>query len=153
MAMQFNLFNLGDALDPDKRRAHAERGSTLIGNNNVDHGLKQLQALSASHGFDYLMVIWPRFADAIVHTAPHRRGEAIARARQVPFAPLLPYFIAHYQRYTQQRNQDGKPVLTPAELYTTAGDGMHPNELGAQVGADAMAEILRSLRVEPGSSR
>ncbi len=123
-----------------------ELNRKAIGQDNVRAGLPELQRLATKHGFKTSIVIWPRFDESEVNensfpTNPDSKKlvvEEVAEDLGIPTFRLSEYFRSdHAKRCGPSADQRPHGCLNLRRLYTI-GDGMHPSELGAEVGAHAI---------------
>jgi lysophospholipase L1-like esterase len=137
LAVSTNLFEFRAATDPD---AYVKRHCRAIEENNVVGALRRMAILSRDEGFKVMIAVWPAFVDgaivdrhAMVDEPDRLFVEIVSQDCGLPCFRLSPYF----REDLRHRGGD------PSRLYTI-GDVMHPNPLGAEVGADAIASILNS---------
>lgn len=134
--VRFDWFRYGADVDPGRWNGRA------IGEDNVPAGLARLRALADAHGFDPLVVVWPRFTDvAVVDPLPLPSGdelvvERLAAVRGVPVARLSPFF---------ERDRAGRTGSPSPRLLYTQKDFMHPSAEGARVAAGAIDALLDEL--------
>ena len=80
--LRLNLFDYGIQEDPVRWNQQA------IGDNNVVQALPRLKALAMHHGFQTMIVIWPRFTDDEIldlHSIPES-PRRISDPTSVPYA-------------------------------------------------------------------
>ncbi len=148
-AVQWNLFGFGSTTSAEERtRQHAN----VIGDDNVATGLRLFKELADAHGFSPQIAVWPTFLeDEIVDrdlsdpTNPkvstasepvELEVERIARENALPIHRLSGHFRTSYQAENPDRSKG-----SPNDFFTS-DDQMHPNALGREVAAEALAAII-----------
>ena len=139
VSIQWNLFHFGAEADPVRWNQEA------IGDNNVIEGLRRFRELADRHGFQPLVVIWPRFLnDRIVDVcfmpegSEHLVVEHLAAIYDIPSVRLSEFFRRHHVESGSATNP---------RLRYTLGDELHPSREGARVAAEALRQILTDLSV------
>lgn len=150
-----NMLGLGDSLDAPSR---LKANQAAMGDNNVIEGFTLLKELAAEHNFEILVAFWPQFGDRAIlephapHQSPHdplSQAEIWANELGLTSFRLSAYFVDHFEQLKRERaikagsGSASNARLTPRWSYTT-GDGVHPNELGAEVAAKALADWIRT---------
>jgi len=125
-----------------------------IGENNVQVALSRLRQLADEHGFAVQIVIWPDFTNQGIDDidgrdnfpATENQGwrqngpdgpmviEQLAKQHGFETTRISSYFKTDFDRQ--------KMSSSPASVYTT-GDGMHPNERGCSVAAQALLDVIQ----------
>jgi hypothetical protein len=154
VVLRTDLFGLRFRIDTDYR---LKRHSRLL-KDSAERALARLKELSETHGFDLLIVIWPRFgndvrvlqADEDLYPAGEiqkfRRIQEICRRGALPCRPLAPYFVQHYNRLAAVSGPGWSN--SPNQIYTI-GDTCHPNDYGAEGAAAAIEDLLREKKFLP----
>ena len=125
-ALKFNWFQFAAEANPGKRNSQA------IGDNNVVDGLRLLRELANQHGFQVLIVPWPKFTDTQIGY-PNPSGppplliERLAGMNGLPIEKIVDAF---------------ESVPNPRLEFTANGDEMHPNRLAADAVAKRLKELL-----------
>lgn len=146
IAVRTNLFNLGNY------QALMQKHRELL-RSSVEKGIKELKDLSLKHGFDLLVVVWPRFSNTNRHVKdlgefyPFRYQlshlaavEDICKRYRIDQYELAHYFIEDYNNKLSALNQAWLP--SSLNVTYTIGDTCHPNEYGSGVAARALETIL-----------
>lgn len=135
--VQLNLFHFRAEADPVSWNKDA------IGDNNVAEGLRRYRRLADSHGFQPLIVIWPRFLDDRITDVcfmPQNKEELVverlAAMHNIPSVRLSKYFRRHRAESTGSMNP---------RLHYSSGDELHPSPEGARVAAEVLKRILSDL--------
>lgn len=138
-SIKLNLFNFKAEADPIRWNKDA------IGDNNVAEGLGRFRELADSHGFQPLIVIWPRFLDdhiTDVCLMPKDSSrlvvEYLAAMYNIPAVRLSEYFQRHLA--------ESAGSVNPRLLYSS-GDELHPSPEGCRVTAEALKQILAALDI------
>jgi len=136
-SVELNLFGFGLEADPARWNKEA------IGDNNVAEGLRRFRELADRHGFQPLVVIWPRFLDdriADVCFMPKSDEqlvvEHLAAMYDIPSVRFSEFFRRHRARLVETVNP---------RLHYTLGDELHPSAEGARVAAEALEQVLADL--------
>ncbi|MEO2026559.1 MAG: SGNH/GDSL hydrolase family protein [Fuerstiella sp.] len=140
LSLRANLYGFRDQWEPHP--LHRITGFEGFG---VREGLKKMVDLSDKYGFNTMIAIWPSFETAIedrhvcVDDSDRLVVERIAEEFRVPTFRLSDYFQKDYLTRTSGLKRE---YPSPRSVYTF--DGMHPNETGAMIAADALTSILNS---------
>jgi Flp pilus assembly protein TadD/lysophospholipase L1-like esterase len=136
-SVRLNLFHFAAEVDP------ARWNQAAIGDNNVAEGLRRFRELADLHGFEPLVVIWPRFLDdRIADVCFMPRGseqlvvEHLAAMHDIPSVRLSAFF----RRHRAESAGDENP-----RLHYSLGDELHPSDEGCRVAAEALKQILTDL--------
>jgi len=136
-SVQLNLFGFGAEADPVRWNQDA------IGDNNVAEGLRRFRELADRHGFQPLVVIWPRFLnDRITDVCfmPQNKGplvvEHLAAMYDIPSVRLSEFFRRH--------RADSAGMVNP-RLHYSSGDELHPSPEGARIVAEALKQLVADL--------
>ena len=135
--IQCNLFHYGIETDPVSWNKKA------IGDNNVVDGLERFAGLARDHGFKPLIAVWPRFLNRdivdvcfIGDNKERLIVEQLAASHQIPCVRLSKYFRVHHEESAGDTNP---------RLEYTCGDELHPSQLGCQIAAQALTQIVEDL--------
>jgi Flp pilus assembly protein TadD len=133
-SVRLNLFHFGAEADP------ARWNQKALGDNNVAEGLRRFRELADRHGFEPLVVIWPRFLDdRITDMCFMPEGSAqlvvehLAAMNTIPSVRLSEFFQRHHAASADAAN--------PRQYYTL-GDELHPSATGCRIAAEALRQIL-----------
>jgi Flp pilus assembly protein TadD/lysophospholipase L1-like esterase len=136
-SIRLNLFHFGAEADPVRWNRDA------IGDNNVAEGLRRCRQLADRHGFQPLVVIWPRFLDDRIEDICFmpRGGEQLvvehlAAMHDVPSVRLSEFFRQHLS---------GSAGAVNPRLCYSSGDELHPSPEACRVAAEALNQILADL--------
>jgi Flp pilus assembly protein TadD/lysophospholipase L1-like esterase len=136
-SVQLNLFGFGAEADPVRWNKDA------IGDNNVAEGMRRFRELADRHGFQPLVVIWPRFLNdriADVCFMPQDKEqlvvEYLAAMHNIPSVRLSEFYRRHHT--------ESAGTVNP-RLHYSSGDELHPSAEGARVAAEALKQILVDL--------
>ncbi len=137
ICLQWNLFDFTAEREPVRWNQGA------IGDNNVPEGLQRLRQLADRHGFEPVVVVWPRFLDDRITDVPFMPGSAgelvierLAAMHGIPSARLSPFF---------ERHRSAAATPPNPRLRYTSGDELHPSEEGCRIAAGALKRILDDL--------
>lgn len=143
-SIRLNLFNFGAEVDPVRWNQQA------IGDNNVTEGLRRYRQLADRHGFQPLVVIWPRFLDDRItdvcfmpRNSEQLVVEYLAAMHGIPTFRLSKVFRQHRAKLNGEVNP---------RLRYSSGDELHPSVEGARVTAEALKKILADLQAGRVSS-
>jgi Flp pilus assembly protein TadD/lysophospholipase L1-like esterase len=141
--IRLNLFHFGAEADPVRWNRRA------IGDNNVTEGLRRFRELADRHGFQPLVVIWPRLLDdRIVDVCFMPQGseqlvvEHLASMYTIPSVRLSEFFRRHQAR--------SAGAMNPRRYYSQ-GDELHPSATGCRVAAEALKQILADPDLDQSS--
>ncbi|HIL71653.1 MAG TPA: hypothetical protein EYG38_17610, partial [Verrucomicrobia bacterium] len=135
VSIQMNLFGFEAEADP------VAWNKTAIGDNNVVEGLRRFRQLANQHGFQPLVVVWPRFLNDRLEDPLFIPGsdtrlivEHLAADNQIPSVRLSRFF-------REDLKQQPKENRNPRLLYSS-GDELHPSKYGSHIAAQALKNIL-----------
>ena len=135
-SVRLNLLGYREDADPMKHYLDTLR------DDNVPQGFKRLRSMADEHGFDLVLLIWPRFTDSGIVDAPFMPEsdelviEHLARMHGV--------YTFRLSEYLNVRPED-RGSLNPRLRYTLYGDGMHPTARLGAITAEVIKQILDSL--------
>ena len=152
VTLKFDIDHLRFRTDMNYRiNCHAEALS-----NSVETGIVRIHQLSHKYGFEFFIVIWPRFSNAspqkpIIRDFCPSPGqydrllliESICKKYGLDSYRLADFFIKDYTKISDTKSPQGKLSLN--ETYTI-GDTCHPNEYGSGVAALAILELLETRK-------
>ncbi len=106
----------------------------------LERGLGRIAELGTEHSFPVVAALWPEFDDESIGFPETLRQRVVARASELGLAviDLAPPFREHF------RESHGAAAASPIDRFTV-GDGMHPNDLGADVAAESILSGLSEL--------
>jgi Flp pilus assembly protein TadD len=169
-SIQLNLFHFGAEVDPLRWNRAA------IGDNNVFEGLRRFRELADRHGFEPLVVIWPRFLDdriadvcflpAVGARDPNREESRLGTPRHASGAPSRnsamgapsPLLVVEHlaamcgipsvrlSAFFRQHQAQSAGTGNPRRYYSL-GDELHPSRAGCRVAAEALQQILADPNV------
>lgn len=143
MSLRLDLFHFRAEVDPEYQRNWSREA---IGANNVDRGLWAIRQMADEHGFDTILLAWPRFdRDKVSYPKylftngePRRlRVEAIAEKYGIRTVRLDRYF---YEDFGDRAVRDEVPAGVRIHRFYTY-DHWHPSSRGS----GRVAEVIRRV--------
>lgn len=150
ISLNYNLFHFADDFDPMNRH---DSNLFAIGDNNIEDGLKLIAQLAENYSFKVTVILWPYFTDSAISepwpiSAPSTDGplliETLSERYGFKSYRLTSLFEQDFIK-TAATSPKSRNRRTPRWTYTI-GDGIHPSEVGAQVGATAIFNLLGENR-------
>lgn len=135
--------------DPAQR---ATANQSAVGSSNIADGIELLSQLAVQHNFKPRILLWPYFTDRGIEEPwppkePQAGGilpvERLAEQHGIPTYRLSNYFAHDFERISANPESSRARKRTPRGTYTI-GDGIHPSVRGAQIAAEAIANLIRS---------
>ena len=132
VALSADLWGLRTETSPTSVEPHMD----AIGEDNVAHGLARLKALSRSHGFNVLAVIWPHITSSGFQYRDGPGGHPVASLDVERAAAAYGFDVIRL----------GGPMTGYAgrAFASMTRDGMHPTDFGADVAGHGLADVLRA---------
>ena len=151
MALQYNLFRFRERVTGEWRHerelpvdASPER------NDNMSIGFDQLVRMSQEHNFNVGVVVWPHLGEKEITHSYFKRTERdelhvdrLIKEHDLPSLHLIDAFKLDFT--TRCPSGAPPPCPHPHVTYTANGDGIHANELGATIAAQALRPFAEEL--------
>ncbi len=145
LSLKFNFYHLRDQVDPYYM---INWHRTSIPHGLVEQALGDFKQSSQDNHFNFLVTIWPQFNEKGILLNAHPPGEnpneylveTLAKKQNIEIHRLS-QFIEQDHKSRCANNKANIFCNNWNKLYTI-GDTSHPNELGAEVGAQAIFDIL-----------